>query len=262
MLKVLTRSEEIFFARTDRQKLVLHNFRLVTSTAKLFVGKGLPYEDLLQEGYQGLIKAAERFDPSRGFKFGTYAMWWIRQYMRRATQEQTRVINIPVWLSDRISKIKKHICIYRAKHGQLPSFQELSDIIGLKVAQIEEALGCKYEIPSLDEVLDGQDGSTMDSYCLSDCLIEENSVTDKQAEISGRQQIVRKFVSDNLSPREALVLVLFFGLDEGGEARTQGEVAEILGDVSPQGVSGIITRALGKLRKAQKVNELYDIIDL
>ena len=229
-----------------KQELINSNLRLVVSVAKRYASKGMGFEDLLQEGNLGLIKAVDKFDVEKGFKFSTYATWWIRQAMTRAIADQSRTIRIPVHANEAINSIKRFQNKYSFENGVEPTDEEISEALGYTVEKIREYKKAAQDVISLETpvgVAEDQD-STLMEFIADEENIEENVV---QKIIFER---VHKIVEARLTEREAKVIMYRFGLIDG-RVWTLEEVGEVF-DVTRERIRQIEAKALRKLRNWAK----------
>ncbi len=259
-IPLLTAEEEFSLAKRvaendeeAKNALIEANLRLVVSIAKRFAGKGMNFLDIIQEGNLGLIKSVEKFDYSKGYKFSTYATWWIKQSITRAIADQSRTIRVPVHMVEAIHRVTKTLRILGQELGRDPTFEEVGEAVGMSADKVQKILKIAQDPVSLETPVGDEEDSKLGDFIPDN---ESASPVDATNYNMMREQLSE--VLSTLAPREEMVLKLRFGLDDG-HPRTLEEVGEAF-DITRERIRQIEAKALRKLRHPSRAKKLKDFL--
>ncbi|HKL74149.1 MAG TPA: RNA polymerase sigma factor RpoD [Clostridia bacterium] len=258
---LLTASEELDLAKRmgegddeAKKQLINANLRLVVSIAKRHVGRGMQFLDLIQEGNLGLMKAVDKFDYTKGFKFSTYATWWIRQAITRSLADQARTIRIPVHMVETINKLTKISRTLLQKLGREPTQAEIAEAMGISESKVAEIKKIAQDPVSLETPIGEEDDSHLGDFI-------EDKTTATQVDIA-EGRMLKEEIEDilaTLAPREAMVLILRYGLRDN-RPRTLEEVGKVF-NVTRERIRQIEAKALRRLKHPNKMKKLKDFMD-
>ena len=254
-IPLLSHEEEVKIAKQIKENnseiakstLVNANLRLVVSIAKKYIGRGLSFLDLIQEGNIGLMKAAERFDYEKGYKFSTYATWWIQQSITRAIADKARVIRLPIHMIESLGKIRKATIDLTTELGRTPTKQEVAYKLGLSVSKLTSIIKSAQSTISIETPANQKEDSTK----IADYIVDESTIapSERVSQENLFEDIQRML--KQLSPKERDILILRYGLDNNGEKKTLDEIGSHYG-VSRERIRQIENRAISKLKKLCK----------
>lgn len=259
-IPLLSSEQELELAKKIRDEhddfskdlLVNANLRLVVSIAKKYIGRGLSFLDLIQEGNMGLMKAAGRFDYTKGYKFSTYATWWIQQSITRAIADKARIIRLPIHMIESLGKIRRATLDLTTELGHTPTKQEIAYRLGVPVSKLSSIVKAAQSTISMDTPASNSDE---DSTKLSDFIVDESTITpDSRVSQENLLEDIRRILNQ-LSQKERDVLILRYGLDNNGAKKTLDEIGSQYG-VSRERIRQIENRAIAKLKKLCKNKQL------
>lgn len=256
---LLTRDEELELARKAfrgdvkaQERLARHNVRFVVSVAKKFQNRGVPLVDLIGEGNLGLMTAARKFDPDRGVKFISYAVWWIRQAVQAAIARHGRPVRVPLNRTADLSRLGRTTTLLKERLSRMPTTEELARATGLTVEAVRSLSALNTEAVRLDQpTREGEGGERIERF------VADQEATDSSALANSQTEGIEQALS-TLPPRDAKVLRLYFGLDDG-QARTLEEIGKMMG-VTRERIRQLRDRALTRLREGEIGDRLRDLV--
>lgn len=261
-IKLLTRDQEIELAqgvdrgvKKSKEMLITSNLRLVVSIAKKYIGRGMSFLDLIQEGNKGLIRAVEKYDWTKGFKFSTYATWWIRQAITRAIADQARTIRIPVHMVETINKLIRISRKLMQEQGREPAAEEIAKEMEIEPSKVREIMKISQKTTSLETPIGDEDDSYLGDFIADESQPSPYDVTSIKMLKENVDEVL-----ESLSEREAKVLKMRFGLEESKRSMTLEEVGREFG-VTRERIRQIEAKALRKLKHPSQRKKLQDYLD-
>lgn len=236
-----------------KQQLIKHNLRLVVSIAKPYMGRGMSFSDLIQEGNLGLIKAVDKYDVSRGFRFSTYATWWIKQSISRAIKEQARSIRIPAHIIEFMSNIKKVERDFQQKYNRDPKVEEIAAILDVDIKKVKNAYASMQDATSLDIMVGDEEDTTIGSFVEDESVALDFSAIEDEDRNKAIQQVLQ-----TLNERERNIIIYRFGL-QGNRAMTLEEIGKSM-QLSKERIRQLEVKALEKLRNPRRAALLKEFI--
>ena len=254
--------QELFYKYAEtgspevREKIITHNLKLVVSVAKKYTGIGMPLLDLIQEGNIGLMKAVEMFDVEKGYKFSTYATWWIKQAVTRSISDKSRSMRIPVHMNEKIYHIKKFTREYFDEHGKIPPDEEICRVCEITPESLNSVKLMQNDTVSLDTKLNDEDDTTLGDFLPDDSTSVEDTVMGNELSLE-----IRKAMDTVLTDKEREILMMRYGLDGSGQFRTLEYCGEKFG-VTRERIRQIEAKALRKMRKSRGSRNIRDFVDV